>query len=178
MSLVAGAVALTACASTPTVGHNADPVLHTSTYRTYRVVSDAVNDPTSSSPEAAAVVNHAIHRIMRARGFVRSEAKTVDLLVTFAVAAAPVGVPAGPTVAEQVAMIPSPGDGAIFGDLIPFDVEPPRQVDKQIVVRLQDAKTMQVVWSGWARHRMNADRVVTGTSDIVLRILTRLPHRS
>ncbi len=176
--LVGAGVALAACASAPTVGHNADPLLQSATYKTYRVVSEAVDSPTSSSPEAATVVNHAIHRVMRARGFVRSEAETADLLVTFAVAAAPVGVPAGPTVAEQVAMIPSAGDGAIFGDLIPFDVAPPRQVDKQIVVRLQDAKTMQVVWSGWARHRINADRVITGTSDIVLRILTRLPHRS
>ena len=170
---VAGILVLaSACATPARISHVAVPQVDLSGYASYSLVKSRVG-----APETHIVMSNVIHRMLGVRGYESVGSDLAELIVTYKVVTEDSAQAVSFKDSAHPQLPRMAGDSGIFGDLIPNDVAPTAAVDKLVMVQLQDAKTKEIVWAGWARSKVAPDRIVTSTSDAIVRIMTRVPYR-
>lgn len=171
LAFALGAIALVGagCASTNLqVHHAADPDLEPASYASYRVIERAVGE--SSADDA---VSAAIHETMAKHGY-QSEASGADLLVTYKLLTVDQG--------QQQALAGVAG-GAVAGgiaggdEVVGMDEIADRPVRKLVLIQLQDAKSMQIVWVGWAQAEVDKEQLANRATEAATKILQRMPRR-
>lgn len=133
---------------------------------TYAVIDHSVG----STPTTRLAFNTKVHPIMARKGYERAPAHEADLLVSFK--ALWRSSTDSPTQKLTSSEAPSIGS-AILGM-----EDPMGDVQKVVLVTVEEAKTDRVVWVGWTNVEVDRDRVIMSTSSSFDEILKLIPKRS
>lgn len=145
------------------VHHAADAKLESAAYASYRVV-----DQTIGSRTADVGVANAIHEAMQAQGLQRADDDSAELLVTFKLLAVDGDRPtASQNIGSAIASALTYGEA-----FMPADATG----KKLVLIQLQDAKSMQVVWIGWAQADMKRKQLASRATETATKILKRMPR--
>ncbi len=156
---------LAGCASTKSVHYAADPTLDPNAYASFHVVEGELGHGGADK-----AIETAINRVMTARGFTAQANREADLYVTYKVLTVDRGS------APAQAQIANPGAGDV-GNL-PAAEPPASQVDKLVLIQLQDSKSLQIIWVGWSRDQVDEANLAAQASRAANEILRRIPRRS
>ncbi len=162
MGLVAG------CSTTKSVHHAADPDLKPNSYASYHLVDQEVG-----LVEVGEAIRPAIHRVMKARGLKSTGSQSADLYVSYKVLTVDKGT-RPPSAREAAANIGNMGN---LGGFAMAGAKRQDKVDKLVLIQLQDAKTLRIVWVGWSHDKVDATNLAARASDAASRILSRVPQR-
>ena len=158
-------LALSGCAASPVEAKHQGEQQQLAPHDTYAVVNHVVG----STPTTQLAFNTKIHPIMARKGYERAPAHEADLLVSFK--ALWRSSKDSPTQKLNSSDAPSIGN-AILG------MENPQgDVQKVVLVTLEEAKTDRVVWVGWTNVEVDRDRVIMSTSSSFDEILALIPKR-
>ncbi len=151
---------LTGCAGGLQMNHAADPLLRPASYQTYGIVGHGVGQA-----DADVRIEEAIHEAMTARGFTHDKPGQVDLLVSVKVLT---------TMKAETAL----GTGRLAaGDGFNDDGLMQQRLDKLVLLQLQDARSLKIVWVGWSQAAVTPEQLSARATEAVSGLLNRVPAR-
>lgn len=165
MGAMSVALVATGCAKPVHVTHQGPSVLEIDA-KTYAVIAH----PVGSTMSTKDVFMKRIHDAMARKGYTPAPVEQADLLISFKTLLMPVDGDAiekygeGATNEDGVAL--PAGGGARAQD-----------VNKVVLVTIENAKTDRVLWIGWSAGEYPTDEVVMRTTESVEKILRRIPSR-
>lgn len=173
--IACAAVVLAGCATTHAdVNHAADPALSADAYATYALVGRSVGE--ASVDDA---IQSAIHGAMTRSGYQHSEIDQADLLVTFKVLTVGGDLRPQALAASGLGAGTAPGVGDVLSgpEMMLTPEATAEAVDKLVLIQLQDAKSMRVVWVGWSQAEVDRALVDVKATEAAFKILRRVPVR-
>lgn len=151
---------LAGCASGLQMNHAADPLLRPASYKTYGIIEHGVGQA-----DADVQIEAAIHEAMKTRGYVHEKPGQVDLLVSVKVLT---------TLKAESAL----GTGRLAaGDGFNDDGLMQQRLDKLVLLQLQDARSLKIVWVGWSQAAVTPEQLSVRATEAVSGLLNRVPAR-